>query len=179
MLFPIVLLHHLWTFILLPQVKKDIIRTKGVSILRDDSETMNENFPVGEKKKKLWETQYLNGPCKDKQGNERKDLFFFCMVTKWETCGILLHLNIRQCHIFMFTCQIPRALKYGHLNSSWFGFQWELQELQVLSTAENTTTFIHASKFFSNSQNFSLNFLPLIHGSIWDLIFSTHLLCSK
>lgn len=31
-----------------------------------------------------------------------------------------------QCHVFMFTCQIPRALKYGHLNSSWFGFQWEL-----------------------------------------------------
>lgn len=33
-----------------PQVKKDIITIKAVSILRDGSETMNENFPVVQKK---------------------------------------------------------------------------------------------------------------------------------
>lgn len=46
MLFPIVLLHHLWAFIMLPQVKEDIIRIKSVSILKDNSKMMNENFPV-------------------------------------------------------------------------------------------------------------------------------------
>lgn len=37
---------------MLPQVKEVIIRIKAVSILRNDPETMNENFPVAKKKKK-------------------------------------------------------------------------------------------------------------------------------
>lgn len=49
MLFPIVLLHHLWVFIMLPQVKEDIIRIKSVSILKGDSKMMNENFPMAKK----------------------------------------------------------------------------------------------------------------------------------
>ena len=49
MLFPIVLLHHLWAFIMLLQVKEDIIRIKFVNILKDDSKMMNENFPVAKK----------------------------------------------------------------------------------------------------------------------------------
>lgn len=43
MLFPIVGL------IMLLQVKEDIIRIKSVSILKDNSKMMNENFPVVKK----------------------------------------------------------------------------------------------------------------------------------
>lgn len=39
-------------FIMLLQVKEDVIRIKSVSILKDESKMMNENFPVAKKKKK-------------------------------------------------------------------------------------------------------------------------------
>lgn len=82
---------------MLLQVKEDIIRIKSVSILKDVSKMMNEHFLVGEKKK-LWESKYLHG------------LKWLNKAIKWkiyapliwqysETCGILLHLNIRQYHI--------------------------------------------------------------------------------
>lgn len=83
-------------------------------------------FPCGEKKNSSERLNILMGLAwTSKEWNYRFMLLLYCNQMGLRDLWNFATLE-HQCHVFMFTCQIPRALKYGHLNSSWFGFQWEL-----------------------------------------------------